>query len=158
MCYCYSEKFEPKQGLCNSTRMLIQFMCSHVLEAQTLTETKVGHTVSISAFPSFKRGASFDFFMTINKAQCQSVAIVSLLLQEPIGSEKEQRWRNKPTIPTKRPSNLFPKIFTEETPSQGTSADPLTPIANAGSKLTAPTTAPKFPQVMETEQRCAQTL
>ncbi|UYV63111.1 hypothetical protein LAZ67_2003167 [Cordylochernes scorpioides] len=25
-----------------------------------------------------------------------------------IGSEKEQRWRNKPTIQTKRPSNLFP--------------------------------------------------
>ncbi|UYV77155.1 hypothetical protein LAZ67_14003460 [Cordylochernes scorpioides] len=41
-------------------------------------------------------------------------------------SENEQRWRNKPTIPTKRPSNLSPKIFTEETPPQGTSADPLT--------------------------------
>ncbi|UYV67870.1 hypothetical protein LAZ67_5002311 [Cordylochernes scorpioides] len=35
----------PKQGLCNGTVMVIQRMCSHVLEAQILTWTKVGHTV-----------------------------------------------------------------------------------------------------------------
>ncbi|UYV77066.1 hypothetical protein LAZ67_14003110 [Cordylochernes scorpioides] len=46
-----------------------------------------------------------------------------------IGSEKEQRWRNKPASPTKQPSNLSPQqetIFTEETPPQRTSAYPLT--------------------------------
>ncbi|UYV82935.1 hypothetical protein LAZ67_22001437 [Cordylochernes scorpioides] len=46
-----------------------------------------------------------------------------------IGSEKEQRWRNKHAIPTKRQSNLSPQqetIFTEETPPQRTSAYPLT--------------------------------
>ncbi|UYV69248.1 K02A2.6-like [Cordylochernes scorpioides] len=46
-----------------------------------------------------------------------------------IGSEKEQRWRNKPAIPTKRQSNLSSQqetIFTEETPPQRTSAYPLT--------------------------------
>ncbi|UYV82903.1 hypothetical protein LAZ67_22001336 [Cordylochernes scorpioides] len=46
-----------------------------------------------------------------------------------IGSEKEQRWRNKPASQTKQPSNLSPQqetIFTEETPPQRTSAYPLT--------------------------------
>ncbi|UYV80109.1 hypothetical protein LAZ67_18001721 [Cordylochernes scorpioides] len=45
----------PKQGLCNGTRMVIQRMRSHVLEAQILTGTKVGQTVlvpKISLAPS----------------------------------------------------------------------------------------------------------
>ncbi|UYV77237.1 K02A2.6-like [Cordylochernes scorpioides] len=44
----------------------------------------------------------------------------------------------------------------EETPPLGASADPLTQFANARSKLRAPTTQPKIPQDMETEERsCA---
>ncbi|UYV63112.1 hypothetical protein LAZ67_2003168 [Cordylochernes scorpioides] len=76
--------------------------------------------------------------------------------QARIGSEKEQRWRNKPTIQTKRPSNLFPQqeIFREDTTPQGTSADPLTDRQRREQAVNPSTTQPKIPQDMETEQRC----
>ncbi|UYV81233.1 hypothetical protein LAZ67_20000416 [Cordylochernes scorpioides] len=87
----------PKQGLCNGTRMVIQRMRSHVLEAQILTGTKVGQTVlvpKISLAPSdtnlpfiLKRRQfplRLAFAMTINKAQGQTFARVGLLLQEPV--------------------------------------------------------------------------
>ncbi|UYV81647.1 hypothetical protein LAZ67_20001791 [Cordylochernes scorpioides] len=54
--------FNLKQGLYNGTCMVIQCMCSHVLEVQILTGANVGHTVlvskhlwllQISTFPSF---------------------------------------------------------------------------------------------------------
>ncbi|UYV76965.1 hypothetical protein LAZ67_14002600 [Cordylochernes scorpioides] len=77
----------PKQGLCNGTRMVIQRMRSHVLEAQILTGTKVGQTVlvpKISLAPSdtnlpfiLKRRQfplRLAFAMTINKAQGQTFA------------------------------------------------------------------------------------
>ncbi|UYV78756.1 hypothetical protein LAZ67_16002666 [Cordylochernes scorpioides] len=82
----------PKQGLCNGTRMVIQRMRSHVLEAQILTGTKVGQTVlvpKISLAPSdtnlpfiLKRRQfplRLAFAMTINKAQGQTFARVSIL-------------------------------------------------------------------------------
>ncbi|UYV65733.1 hypothetical protein LAZ67_3005268 [Cordylochernes scorpioides] len=87
----------PKQGLCNGTRMVIQRMRSHVLEAQILTGTKVGQTVlvpKISLAPSdtnlpfiLKRRQfplRLAFAMTINKAQGQTFARVGLLLHEPV--------------------------------------------------------------------------
>ncbi|UYV61908.1 K02A2.6-like [Cordylochernes scorpioides] len=52
----------PKQGLCNGTRMVIQCMCPHVLEAQILTGTKLDTLywcrkylwlLQIPTFPSF---------------------------------------------------------------------------------------------------------
>ncbi|UYV67116.1 hypothetical protein LAZ67_4003936 [Cordylochernes scorpioides] len=92
-----SRNLNPKQGLCNGTRMVIQRMRSHVLEAQILTGTKVGHTVlvpKISLAPSdtnlpfiLKRRQfplRLAFAMTINKAQGQTFARVGLLLQEPV--------------------------------------------------------------------------
>ncbi|UYV67823.1 hypothetical protein LAZ67_5002148 [Cordylochernes scorpioides] len=43
-----------------------------------------------------------------------------------IGSEKERRWRNKPDQSNETSKQSLPKIFTEETPPQRTSAYPLT--------------------------------
>ncbi|UYV62330.1 hypothetical protein LAZ67_2000125 [Cordylochernes scorpioides] len=43
-----------------------------------------------------------------------------------IGSEKERRWRNKPDHSNETSKQSLPKIFTEETPPQRTSAYPLT--------------------------------
>ncbi|UYV83362.1 K02A2.6-like, partial [Cordylochernes scorpioides] len=60
-------------------------------------------------------------------------------LDSPDRSEKVQRWKSKPNSPTMRPGYLFPnkRTFEEEetSPPQGTSADPLTQIADALSKL-----------------------
>ncbi|UYV80241.1 K02A2.6-like [Cordylochernes scorpioides] len=43
-----------------------------------------------------------------------------------IGGEKERRWRNKPDHSNETSKQSLPKIFTEETPPQRTSAYPLT--------------------------------
>ncbi|UYV61931.1 hypothetical protein LAZ67_1007096 [Cordylochernes scorpioides] len=87
----------PEQGLCNGTRMVIQCMCSRVLEAQILTEIKVGHIVSVpkiyfspsyTNLPFILKRRQFPlrlaFAMIINKAQGQTFTRVGLLLQEPV--------------------------------------------------------------------------
>ncbi|UYV75483.1 hypothetical protein LAZ67_13000380, partial [Cordylochernes scorpioides] len=43
----FLRNLNPRQGLCNDTRMVIQRMCSHVFEEQILTETKVVHAVLV---------------------------------------------------------------------------------------------------------------
>ncbi|UYV72798.1 hypothetical protein LAZ67_10000766 [Cordylochernes scorpioides] len=86
--------FNPKQGLSNGTRMVIQRMCSHVLEVQLLAGTNVGHTVLVSKISLFLSDINIPFIlkrhqfslrlafaMTINKAQGQ---IFGFLLQEPV--------------------------------------------------------------------------
>ncbi|UYV75372.1 hypothetical protein LAZ67_13000015 [Cordylochernes scorpioides] len=87
----------PEQGLCNSTSMVILRMFSHVLEAQIMTETNVGHTVLVPKIPLTPSDINLpfilkrhpfplrlDFALTINKTQGQTFARVGLLLQEPV--------------------------------------------------------------------------
>ncbi|UYV65931.1 hypothetical protein LAZ67_3005907 [Cordylochernes scorpioides] len=69
---------------------------------------------------------------------------------------KKRHWRNKPAIPTKRPSNLSP----DKRYFYGRNAAPreLRRTANrsptpGASCLTTPTTRSKFPQVMEIEEQ-----
>ncbi|UYV71204.1 hypothetical protein LAZ67_8002157 [Cordylochernes scorpioides] len=70
-------------------------------------------------------------------------------------SEKERRWRNKPAIPTKRPSDLSP---TRDIYGRHDAPRDLCRPANrsptpGASCLTTPTTQSKFPQVMEIEEQ-----
>ncbi|UYV84686.1 hypothetical protein LAZ67_X003094 [Cordylochernes scorpioides] len=62
-----------------------------------------------------------------------------------IGSEKEQRWRNKPASPTKQPSNLFPPTRDDIYGRNAAPTDFRIPANRSPtpgtSKLTAPTTA-----------------
>ncbi|UYV80682.1 hypothetical protein LAZ67_19001370 [Cordylochernes scorpioides] len=77
--------------------MVILRRCSHVLEAQILTETKVRHMhwytkISLAPLdinlPFILKRCQFPlrsaFSLTINKAQGQTFARVGLLLQEPM--------------------------------------------------------------------------
>ncbi|UYV75644.1 hypothetical protein LAZ67_13000836 [Cordylochernes scorpioides] len=66
-------------------------------------------------------------------------------------SEKEQRWRNKPAIPTKRPSNLSPTrdIYGSHDVPRDIRRPANRSLTLGASCLTTPTTQPKFPQVME---------
>ncbi|UYV81505.1 hypothetical protein LAZ67_20001375 [Cordylochernes scorpioides] len=77
--------------------MVIQRMCSNVLEVQILPGSNVGHTVLVSKIslapsdinlPFNLKTQEFQirlvFAMTINKAQGQTFARVVLLLQEPV--------------------------------------------------------------------------
>ncbi|UYV70293.1 hypothetical protein LAZ67_7002421 [Cordylochernes scorpioides] len=105
------KNLNPKQGLCNGTRMVIQRMRSHVLEAQILTGTKVGQTVlvpKISLAPSdtnlpfiLKRRQfplRLAFAMTINKAQGQTFARCREFNEGRINVHDEQR-SGRPSLP-----------------------------------------------------------
>ncbi|XP_024010217.1 uncharacterized protein LOC112085255 [Eutrema salsugineum] len=84
---------DPKNALCNGTRLIITRMANYVLEAQIITGSKVGDKVLIPRIflshsemklPFRMRRKQFpitlDFAMTINKSQGQTLEKVGLYL------------------------------------------------------------------------------
>ncbi|UYV65677.1 hypothetical protein LAZ67_3005053 [Cordylochernes scorpioides] len=71
-------------------------------------------------------------------------------------SEKKRRWRNKPTIPTKRPSNLSPKnrFYGRNTAPRDFRRPANSSPTPGASCLTNPNDTAEIPARHETEQRC----
>ncbi|XP_024009930.1 ATP-dependent DNA helicase PIF1-like [Eutrema salsugineum] len=93
---------DPKNGLCNGTRLIIIKMANYVLQAQIITGSKVGEKVLIPRIflspsemklPFRMRRKQFPitlaFAMTINKSQGQTLEKVSLYLPRPIFTHGE---------------------------------------------------------------------
>ncbi|XP_024014386.1 ATP-dependent DNA helicase PIF1-like [Eutrema salsugineum] len=88
---------DPKNGLCNGTRLIIIKMANYVLQAQIITGSKVGEKVRIPRIflslsemklPFRMRRKQFPitsaFAMTINKSQGQTLEKVGLYLPRPV--------------------------------------------------------------------------
>ncbi|XP_024006607.1 ATP-dependent DNA helicase PIF1-like [Eutrema salsugineum] len=88
---------DPKNGLCNGTRLIITNMANYVLQAQIITCSKVGEKVLIPRIflspsemklPFRMRRKQFPitlaFAMTINKSQGQTLEKVGLCLPRPV--------------------------------------------------------------------------
>ncbi|XP_024009269.1 uncharacterized protein LOC112084380 [Eutrema salsugineum] len=88
---------DPKNGLCNGTRLIITKMANYVLQAQIITGSKVGEKVLIPRIflspsemklPFRMRRKQFPitlaFAMTINKSQGQTLEKVGLYLPRPV--------------------------------------------------------------------------
>ncbi|XP_024006616.1 uncharacterized protein LOC112083117 [Eutrema salsugineum] len=90
---------DPKNGLCNGTRLIIIKMANYVLQTQIITGSKVGEKVLIPRIflspsemklPFRMRRKQFPitlaFAMTINKSQGQTLEKVGLYLPRPVFS------------------------------------------------------------------------
>ncbi|KAF8113549.1 hypothetical protein N665_0048s0010 [Sinapis alba] len=90
---------DPKEGLCNGTRLQITQLAKHILEAKIITGKRVGekfflHRILIepsdSKLPFKMRRRQFPvkvaFAMTINKSQGQTLSNVGLFLPRPVFS------------------------------------------------------------------------
>ncbi|XP_024015922.1 ATP-dependent DNA helicase PIF1-like [Eutrema salsugineum] len=88
---------DPRNGLCNGTRLLITQMANYVLEAIIIAGDKIGEKVLIpmiflspteTKFPFRMRRKQFPitlaFAMMINKSQGQTLAKVGLYLPKPV--------------------------------------------------------------------------
>ncbi|XP_024011412.1 uncharacterized protein LOC112086673 [Eutrema salsugineum] len=88
---------DPRNGLCNGTRLLITQMANYVLEAIIITGDKIGEKILIpriflspteTKFSFRMRRKQFPitlaFAMTINKSQGQTLAKVGLYLPKPV--------------------------------------------------------------------------
>nr|XP_043633123.1 ATP-dependent DNA helicase PIF1-like [Erigeron canadensis] len=88
---------DQQQGLCNGTRLQVKRLCEHVIEAEVILGSHVGHitylpcmkmTSSNKKMPfQFQRRQfplSICFAMTINKSQGQSLENVGLYLPKPV--------------------------------------------------------------------------
>ncbi|XP_024010457.1 uncharacterized protein LOC112085473 [Eutrema salsugineum] len=88
---------DPKNGLCNGTRLIITKMANYVLQAQIITGSKVGEKILIPRIflspsemklPFRMRRKQFPitlaFAMTINKSQGQTLEKVGLYLPRPV--------------------------------------------------------------------------
>jgi ATP-dependent DNA helicase PIF1 len=80
-------------GLCNGTRLIVNYMGTNVIGAQIVTGTNIGHVVYISRYNLIPSDANVSisfqrrqfpvcvcFGMTINKSQGQSLRYVGLYL------------------------------------------------------------------------------
>ncbi|XP_020881833.1 ATP-dependent DNA helicase PIF1-like [Arabidopsis lyrata subsp. lyrata] len=90
---------DPKNGLCNGTRLQITQMGNHILEAKVITGDRIGDKVIIpksqispsdTKLPFRMRRRQFPisvaFAMTINKSQGQSLKEVGIYLPRPVFS------------------------------------------------------------------------
>ncbi|UYV75441.1 hypothetical protein LAZ67_13000279 [Cordylochernes scorpioides] len=112
--------------LCNGTRLCITRMGTNVLQARILTGIfRVWFGVNASKTSKFEIDGSHkqhlkidwklsrrrQFRMSSDDPHSSHLVKCKTPFLRKDRSEKVQRWKNKPTIPTKRPSNLSPKIY-----------------------------------------------
>ncbi|XP_029633857.1 ATP-dependent DNA helicase PIF1-like [Octopus sinensis] len=86
------------QGLCNGTRMKVQILHKHCVEASLVTGSNRGHTVLIpriklspsdANIPFRQNRLQFPYSMTINKAQGQTFEKVGIHLPQPVFSHSQ---------------------------------------------------------------------
>ena len=91
------QNLDPRQGLCNGTRLICKRFHSKVIEAEVITGTNIGEMVFIPRItfmpttlqlPFDMRRRQFPvklaFGMTINKSQGQTLSIMGLYLPTPV--------------------------------------------------------------------------
>ena len=88
---------DPTQGLCNGTRLTVRSVCKRLIDAEIATGSHVGNRVFIpriplltptdSGFPFVLKRRQFPvrpaFYITINKAQSQSLETVGIFSPSP---------------------------------------------------------------------------
>ncbi|KAF1882229.1 hypothetical protein Lal_00038875 [Lupinus albus] len=81
---------DQTEGLCNGTRMIVNRLATHVIEAKVMTGKNVGKIfyiprMSLSPSHSLRQfSLTISYDMTINKSQGQSLASVGLYLPQPV--------------------------------------------------------------------------
>ena len=84
-------------GLCNGTRMIVKNLMSKLIEAETITRTRIGEKVYIPRIPLTHKDPNYPFIfkrkqfpvklcyaMTINKSQGHSLSKIGIYLPQPV--------------------------------------------------------------------------